>query len=149
MSEKLNTSTVALSSLLGLSLLFGAGVAGAKGPPPGKGGPQNVPACDHVFPLPVPVPPYYTCEEDLGTLCYAIEAAGSLKTKDADGMKNKDYDAVDKINEDKYEDAYQKLGDIQFKLDKLLAGNKVSGSDYTAIDDALDDAKDCVFDLMP
>ena len=75
-----------------------------------------------------------------------IEAAGSLKTKDAAGMKSKDYGAVIKINEEKYEDAASKLMDIEYKLDQLVnaAKPKISEDDADAISGFLIGAQLCV-----
>ena len=89
-------------------------------------------------------------EFELQALCIAIEDAGppdgSLKDRDAATMKSKDYGAVIKINEEKYEDAASKLMDIEYKLDQLVnaAKPKISEDDADAISGALIDAQLCV-----
>lgn len=124
-----------------LALALGAGIATAGGKPP---------AVDLVNCATLNDAPYVSnaCNIELVTLCSAIDVANasSLGDRDRDTMVSKVIGAAIKIDEEKFDDAYGKLYEIELKLDSLVNAPKpkITEADAGSITDELIPAQGCV-----
>jgi len=118
-----------------VALLLGTGIANA-----GKPGPVDAANCTYFGSS------SNACTSELGTLCAAIEGAGSLKPRDRDTMVSKTIGADIKLEQDKILEADAKLYKIELKLDSLVNAPKpkIIGGDANAISAALTAAQTCV-----
>jgi hypothetical protein len=131
-----------LSIVFGLSLLFTTGLANAARPgsnlscePPPDG---NLPVANF-------------CNQQLVDLCGAVASAATppLKQRDKDGLINKVIGAATKINQNKFENAGDKLDNFETKLNQLINAPKlkISEADANTISAALMSAQTCVDEL--
>jgi hypothetical protein len=93
------------------------------------------------------------CTTQLEALCAATDAAGSLKDRDRNTLVSKVLGAGIKLTQGKVDQADEKLGDYESKLDQLIATQaspgkeKINDDDADALTLALITAQGCVDSL--